>query len=131
MTSSSCIYRERPLQDLWHETHPGKPIPTELDQYANWHCIIESQVVGHCTGNSATGEIVGLAVLAAHQGHGIGRKLLSLVVEKIQAAHTKRIWLAAPSDPTLRAYGFYRAVGWTPTGQRTADGSDILELPSS
>jgi hypothetical protein len=43
-------------------------------------------------------------------------------------AGAQRIWLAAPSDRADRAYGFYRAVGWQATGDRTKKGDDILEL---
>jgi hypothetical protein len=34
----------------------------------------------------------------------------------------------ASADPTVRAHGFYRALGWRPTGERTANGDEILEL---
>ena len=67
--------------------------------------------MGHCTGDLTTGEIVGLAVAPAHQGLGIGRKLLSLVVDALRGTDVSRVWLAAPSDPTLRAYGFYAGAG--------------------
>ena len=73
---------------------------------------------------------MGLSVGPAYQGLGIGRKLLSLVVDALRAAGVSRVWLAAPSDPTLRAYGFYRTIGWVPTGELTSDGSEILELRS-
>jgi ribosomal protein S18 acetylase RimI-like enzyme len=89
--------------------------------------VADSQVVGHCTGDSGTGEIVGLAVVPAHQGSGIGRELLDLVVHALRAEGAHRVWVAAPSDPALRAHGFYRAVGWVPTGERTQDGSEVLE----
>jgi GNAT superfamily N-acetyltransferase len=85
--------------------------------------------VGHCTGDSTSGEIIGLAVITAYQGQGIGRRLLSLVVDALRGAGTKRIWVASPFDPALRAHGFYRAVGWVPTGERTTHGEEILELP--
>jgi hypothetical protein len=35
---------------------------------------------------------------------------------------------AAFRDPALRAYGFYRALGWRPSGERTGSGDEILEL---
>ena len=124
-------YRETRLQELWSELHHREPTPAELssEQIKSWECAHQSRVVGHCIGNVATGEIVGLSVHADYQGHGIGRRLLSLVVDWLRASGAKRIWLAAPSDPTLRAYGFYRAIGWVPTGARTEDGAEILELP--
>jgi ribosomal protein S18 acetylase RimI-like enzyme len=127
MAMPSFIYRQASLQDLWHETHSDSPMPAELGQYTNWQCIFEAQVIGHCTGNCGTGEIVGLAVATMHRRHGIGKKLLSLVVETIRAAGTTKIWLAAPSDPALPAFGFYRAIGWAPTGDRTDGGEEILE----
>ena len=127
MATPSFIYRQASLQDLWRETHSDSPMPAELGQYTNWQCVSEAQVIGHCTGNCATGEVIGLAVASTHRRHGIGKKLLSLVVEAIRAAGTAKIWLAAPSDPALPAFRFYRAVGWAPTGERTGDGAEILE----
>jgi len=79
-------------------------------------------------GDSVSGEIVGLAVTPAYQGRGIGRKLLCLVVDDLRAAGVNRIWAATPSDPTVRAYGFYRAIGWVATGESSSDDSEILEL---
>jgi ribosomal protein S18 acetylase RimI-like enzyme len=94
-------------------------------------CLHDSCVVGHCVGNSTTGEIVGLSVQPDYQGQGIGKRLLSLVVGWLRAAGAERIWLDAPADPALRAYGFYRALGWRATGEQTQNGSfagEILEL---
>ena len=87
----------------------------------------DSLVVGHCVGDAASGEVLGLSVLPDYQGQGIGRRLLSLVVEWLRTTGARRIWLAAPADSSLRAYGFYRALGWVPTGEPSGDGSEILE----
>jgi ribosomal protein S18 acetylase RimI-like enzyme len=127
-TDGALEFREVSLQALWSCKHPGEPVPAEIKQLRTWECVVDLRRVGHCTGNLARGEIVGLAVESAHQGAGIGRKLLLLVVDAFRAAGLDRIWVAAPSDPKTRAYGFYRAVGWVPTGERTPDGSEILEL---
>jgi GNAT superfamily N-acetyltransferase len=120
-------FREARLHALWRNAHPREPVPAEVERLRSWECVLESRTVGHCTGDSMTDEIVGLAVVAAYQGQGIGTRLLSLVVDALRSEGAKRIWLAAPSDPELRAHGFYRAVGWLPTGERTSDGSEILE----
>ncbi len=123
-------FREVRLQELWQGIHPGEGVPAEVARLKSRECVAEARSVGHCTGDSVTGEIVGLSVAPGYQGGEIGRKLLSLVVDALRSAGANRIWLAAPSDPKMRAYGFYRAVGWAPTGERTSDGSDILELRS-
>lgn len=121
-------FREARLQDQWRDSHPGKLVPAEIGLLSSWECVLDSRVIGHCTGDSTTGEIIGLAVAPTYQGQGIGGRLLSLVVDALRSAGAKRIWLAVPSDPALRAYGFYRAVGWVPTRERANDGSEILEL---
>jgi ribosomal protein S18 acetylase RimI-like enzyme len=94
-----------------------------------WECADNSQVVGHCSGNVATGEVLSLSVHPGYEGRGIGRELLSLVVNWLREAGPKRIWLLAPSDPSLRAFGFYRAMGWQPTGEQLETGNEVLEFP--
>src|SRR5919109_4270534 len=119
------------LQEKWRSANPSKAAPLEIARLRSWHCLVDSCVVGHCTGDSISGEIIGLSVVDAYRRQGIGRRLLSLVVEAVRAAGVPRVWVAAPSDPTLPAYGFYRAVGWVPTGEHTRDGCEILEPRAS
>jgi len=92
-------------------------------------CTSHHQVVGFCSGEVATGEILVLAVLPEYEGRGIGKQLLSRVVARLQRAGAQRLWLAAAADPTVRAHGFYRALGWQPTGARAPNGDEILERP--
>jgi ribosomal protein S18 acetylase RimI-like enzyme len=92
-------------------------------------CVHDGQVVGHCIGNAATGEILGLSVDHNYRRQGIARKLLSLVVDLLRADGARRIWLAAPSNSTSPAYRFYRALGWRPTSEHAEPGDEILELP--
>jgi ribosomal protein S18 acetylase RimI-like enzyme len=91
-------------------------------------CMHNTRIVGFCTGEVHTGEILVLAVLPDYEGHGVGKQLLSRVVDRLQAAGAERIWLVASADPTVRAHGFYRALGWKPNGQRMINGDEILEL---
>lgn len=93
-------------------------------------CTHDNQIVGFCTGDVHTGEILVLAVLPDYEGRGVGRQLLSRVIDRLQAAGARRIWLVASADPTVRAHGFYRALGWLPTSQQTTNGDEILDLPS-
>jgi ribosomal protein S18 acetylase RimI-like enzyme len=93
-----------------------------------WECVDESLIVGHCSGDTATGEILSLSVLKAYEGRGIGRKVLLLVVTRLRAEGARRIWLVAPSNPTHRAFGFYRALGWRPVGEAREGDTEVLEL---
>jgi GNAT superfamily N-acetyltransferase len=63
-----------------------------------------------------------LAVLPHYEGMGIAKGLLSRVVDWLLTTGAQRVWLAASSEPTVRAYGFYRTLGWQPNGD------EILEL---
>jgi hypothetical protein len=56
-------------------------------------------------------------------------RALSLVVDRLRAEGVQRIWLVAPADPALRAFGFYRALGWQPTAEQLESGNEVLELP--
>ena len=91
-------------------------------------CTSRERVVGFCSGAVETGEILVLAVLPDYEGRRIGTRLLDYVVARLRKAGSPRLWLAAAADPTVRAHGFYRALGWRATGERTANGDEILEL---
>jgi ribosomal protein S18 acetylase RimI-like enzyme len=123
-------FREVRLAEAWSRVHGDRPMPAQLLSLKAWECVDDSRVVGHCEADTATGEVLGLSVLADYQNRGIGRRLLSLIVGCLRVARASRVWVAAPADSSHRAYGFYRAVGWVPTGERNSDGSEILELRS-
>jgi ribosomal protein S18 acetylase RimI-like enzyme len=114
-------------------TKLGIKIPPTMADFVSgrmkmWECISDSQTIARCAGDSATGEIISLSVSPNYEGQGIGRQLLSIVVGWLRAQGKERIWLAAPADPSFRAYGFYRALVWRSTGEQNKDGSEILEL---
>jgi ribosomal protein S18 acetylase RimI-like enzyme len=93
-----------------------------------WVCSSDSRIVGFCMGDSDRGEVIVLAVLPEYERKGIGRTLLSLVVDWLCAFNPTRVWLGASRDPATRAYGFYRALGWRPTGETDTHGDEILVL---
>ena len=121
--------RSRALLTKWGVQLPASPVDLLSGRMKAWQCMADAQLVGHCAADSMTGRIVSLGVIAGYEGRGVGKKLLSLTVASLRAAGATRIWLAAPPEPTARAHGFYRAVGWRPTGERTETGEEILELP--
>lgn len=94
-----------------------------------WVCSSGSRIVGFCIGESATGEVLVLAVLPQFEGRGIGKTLLSLAVDWLRSFKPTRIWLGASSDPGTRSHGFYRALGWRPVGEKDTHGDEVLVLP--
>ena len=85
-------------------------------------------LAGYCFGDARTGEIVVLALLPAHEGQGLGRALLDLTVSHLRALGHERLFLGCSDDPAHRSHGFYRRLGWSPTGERDGLGDEILEL---
>lgn len=88
----------------------------------------EGKVVGFTFGDSESGEVLVVAVLAGFENQGLGSRLLDLVCTELFALGHTRLWLAASATPVVRAYGFYRRLGWHPTGTLNDDGDEILTL---
>jgi N-acetylglutamate synthase-like GNAT family acetyltransferase len=90
-------------------------------------CLEEGQIVGYCFGDRTTGEIVVLAVLSDWEGKGIGKHLLSLVVQALAIVGHQRLFLGCSSKSQFRSHGFYRHLGWTSTGRIYANQDEELE----
>lgn len=90
--------------------------------------LVNEQIVGYCFGERATGEILVLALLPEHEGTGMGRQLLQCVIDDFKGWGWDRLFLGCSDDPMVRSHGFYRHLGWQPTGARDAAGDEILEL---
>lgn len=86
------------------------------------------RVTGYCFGDRDSGEIVVLALRPQSENQGAGKTLLGLTIQVLKNLGHKRLFLACASDPAVRSYGFYRHLGWKPTGERDEAGDDILEL---
>jgi len=95
-----------------------------------WVCEEDGEIVGFTMGAADSGEVLVLAVLPEHEGRGIGRKLLELVQCWLLSLGHRELWLVENPDPSIRAYGFYRRLGWCPTGELRDDGQ-ILRLRNS
>lgn len=91
-------------------------------------CTENDAIVGYCFGENASGEVVVLALLPGHEGRGIGRRLLSRVVQHLGEAGHRRLFLGCAADPATRSHGFYRHLGWVSTGTFDQMGDEILEL---
>ena len=86
----------------------------------------KGEVIAYCYGNTQTGEVLVLAVLPEYEERGVGKKLLFMVVEYLFSQGLTELWLAAGANSSIRAYGFYRHVGWSPTGTFDDNGDEIL-----
>jgi ribosomal protein S18 acetylase RimI-like enzyme len=91
-------------------------------------CTVKGQMVGYCFGDKGSGEIVVLVVLPQYEGRGIGKALLSKVMEDLRAFGHERLFLGCSSDSRHRSYGFYRHLGWTPTGLFDDNEDEVLEF---
>lgn len=97
------------VREMMEESHRG------------WLCEVDSRVVGFAMGNKSDGEMWVIAVLKEYEGHGIGKRLLSLVEVWLFSEGWKEIWLTTDPDETIRAVGFYRHLGridWKIEGDR-------------
>lgn len=89
---------------------------------------VKDRMIGYCFGDRVTGEIIVLALLPDFEGQGIGKTLLVMMADKLKNQGFHRLFLACSSDPNVRSYGFYRHLGWTPTGEKDEFGDEILEI---
>jgi len=86
--------------------------------HRGWLCEEEGRVVGFCMGDRRTGEMWVIALLPRFEGRGLGSRLLKLVEDWLFSEGWDEIWLTTDTDPSLRAYGFYKAMGWRDEGVR-------------
>lgn len=91
-------------------------------------CLDGERLLGYCFGDLASGEVLVLALRPEAEGRGLGRRLLLELMQRLQqeGGH-QRLFLGCSDDPGCRAHGFYRHLGWRPTGQRDALGDEVLE----
>lgn len=85
------------------------------------------KIVGYCFGFKATGEIAVLALLPAFEDMGIGRALLTWMIEDFRSLAFHRLFLGCSANPKTRSYGFYRHLGWRSTGTFDAHNDEVLE----
>lgn len=108
-------------------THDSIVEGFETGCLCGWVCESAGNIVGFCTGDTATNEVLALALLPAFEGQGIGKQLLGEVVDELLHNGLGPVWLAADSNPAVRANGFYRYLGWRPTGRILENGDEVLE----
>lgn len=102
----------------------------EAGEIHSWVGVSQAeQVLGFCSVDDNSGEVLVLAVKAGFEGQGLGRGLLGAAVQHLRdVAGAARIWLMAGKDSGGRAYGFYRHQGWRPSGRCDEYGDEELLL---
>jgi GNAT superfamily N-acetyltransferase len=100
----------------------------EIERLPGYVCTDDGVIVGYGFGDRDTGEVVVLAVLPQYEGRGIGKALLLRVVECLQSLGHQRFFLGCSTEPSHRSHGFYRHLGWKPTGSFDDHGDEVLEL---
>ena len=100
----------------------------ETGRLLGYVCTDHDRIVGYCFGDKHTGEIVVLAVLPQYEGRGIGKALLLQVLEDLRSLGCRRLFLSCSSDASHRSHGFYRHLGWRPTGSFDVNDDEILEF---
>ena len=88
----------------------------------------DGRVIGYCFGDRHSGEIVVLALLPDWEAKGIGAGLLARMVDDFRSWGFQRLFLGCAADPAVRSHGFYRYLGWRPTGETDDLGDEVLEL---
>jgi ribosomal protein S18 acetylase RimI-like enzyme len=106
---------------------PDSTIKALSVSVAGWLCEVSGKIVGFSMGDKDTGEMLVVAVLPEYENAGIGKRLMELLQQWLFAHGHEEIWLLENPDPKVRAYGFYRKLGWVAAGLHES-GHQILKL---
>ncbi|MEO0826073.1 MAG: GNAT family N-acetyltransferase [Cyanobacteria bacterium J06639_16] len=81
-----------------------------------WIAEFDNCPVGFAIANATEATIFGIFVLPSWEGKGAGRALMQAAEAWLWSKNLEEIWLVTGNDPSLRAYGFYRHLGWISVG---------------
>ncbi|NEQ26403.1 MAG: GNAT family N-acetyltransferase [Microcoleus sp. SIO2G3] len=81
-----------------------------------WIAETGDRAIGFALANAAEKTVFALFVLPEFEGRGTGRSLLQQAETWLWShPNIEEIWLSTTNNPALRAYGFYRHLGWIAT----------------
>lgn len=92
----------------------------------SWVCEHDGRILGFSVARQAQADIWALFVDPAHEGQGIGRRLIATATEWLFAQGVDSVSLS--TTPDTRADAFYRANGWQ-RGELTDKGEVMFRLP--
>lgn len=79
-----------------------------------WVAVLDGEIVGFSIADRNSQCLFALFVLPAHEGRGIGGRLLELAVTWLWANGVQRAWLN--TGPNTKAARFYERRGWMAVG---------------
>jgi GNAT superfamily N-acetyltransferase len=91
-------------------------------------CLNDDLVIGMCFYDNLSAEVLVVAVHPEYEGQNIGKKLLQMAIDTLKSQGRTRSFLGCNPDPASRSNGFYRHLGWKPTGETDSNGDEILEI---
>lgn len=124
-TIENAITLERLEQD--YGIMPESLAASMATHVRGWLCVVDGEVVGFAMGDRANGEVQVVAVRPDHEGKSIGSRLLTLTCDWLFAEGHDEVWLMSNPDLCVRAHGFYRKLGWRPTGEIRSE-DEVLVL---
>jgi ribosomal protein S18 acetylase RimI-like enzyme len=106
------------MQDLADIGITSQSVSKWLDgSIKGWICEISNKPVGFAMGDGDTGEVLVIAIYPQYEKQGLGKKLMFRLQNWLFASGHKKLWLWSNPSNKVRAYGFYRKLGWQPTGE--------------
>lgn len=102
-------------------------LPAMLQGQGRGWVALEGQTpVAFAMADAQEASIFALFVLPAYEKQGLGRRLMHEAEQWLQAQGCAEVWLETDANPAVRAYGFYRHLGWQDAG-RTPEGDVVLK----
>lgn len=92
-----------------------------------WLCEVSGKPAGFALADSSTAEVLVVACYPEHEKRGIGKALMLKVQEWLWSFDHDEICLWSDLDPGIRAHGFYRKLGYEPSGA-TKGRDELLKL---
>ena len=115
------------MQDLAEVGVTPESISEWLDgSVKGWICEILGKPVGFTLADSKTAEVLVVACYPEFEKRGVGKALIQKVHDWLWSFDHDEIWLWSDPDPGIRAYGFYRKLGYEPTGETKGNDEKLI-----
>ena len=102
------------------------------DSVKGWICVVSERPVAYAMADGKTAEVLVVACYPEPEKKGFGKKLMLKLHEWLWSLSHDEIWLWSDPDPRIRAHGFYRKLGYRPTGEIKGNDEMLkLKKPSS